>query len=123
MSGNAFSRRREMELIFMSGKKVTTQELMYKFEVGRNTIRKDIDFLSLYLPITSKQGYGGGYYLAERYSRFQNSLTKEQLECLKVLQEICPEEEIEVLESIIQEFGPYSPEKSIYDQGRNGRIG
>lgn len=46
----------------MSGKKVTTQELMHKFEVGRNTIRNDIDFLSPYLPIISKQGYGGGYF-------------------------------------------------------------
>lgn len=62
MLGNAFSRRREIELILMSGKKVTTQELMHKFEVGRNTIRNDIDFLSPYLPIISKQGYGGGYF-------------------------------------------------------------
>lgn len=54
MLGNAFSRRREIELILMSGKKVTTQELMHKFEVGRNTIRNDIDFLSPYLPIISK---------------------------------------------------------------------
>lgn len=112
MLDSTFLRRREIELILMSGKRVTTNELMQKFDVGRNTIRKDVDFLSLYLPIVSKQGYGGGYYLAERYSRFQNSLTKDQLECLKMLRDICPEENITVLESIIQEFGPYSPDKS-----------
>lgn len=112
MLDSTFLRRREIELLFMTGKKMTTLELMNKFEVGRNTIRKDIDFLSLYLPITSKSGCGGGYYLAEKYSRFQNSLTREQLKCLKMLKEVCPEEEIEVLESIIQEFGPYNPKKS-----------
>lgn len=112
MLDSTFQRRREIELLFMSGKKWTALELMHRFGVGKNTIRKDIDFLSLYLPIISKSGCGGGYYLAEKYNRFQNSLTSDQLKCLKMLEKICPEEEIEVLESIIQEFGPYGPKKS-----------
>lgn len=106
MSDSAFQRRREIERILFSRRKVTTPELMREFGVGRNTIRKNMDHLSLYLPIVSKQGYDGGYCLAEGYNRYKNLLAKKQLECLYILRKVCPDEIAEDLESIIREFGP-----------------
>lgn len=111
MSDSAFQRRRKIEMILMSGKKVTTPQLMQKFGVGRNTIRQDMDFLSLSLPIISKQGYNGGYYLADGCSRYHDLLSDKQLECLYILRELCPEEIAGDLESIIEEFGPCNLQK------------
>lgn len=111
MSDSAFLRRRKIEFILMSGKKVTTSQLMRKFDVGRNTIRQDMDYLSSYLPIISKQGYNGGYYLAEGCSKYHDLLTKKQLKCLYILRELCPQEITEDLESIIEDFGPCNLDK------------
>lgn len=111
MSDSAFQRRRKIEIILMSGRKVTTPQLMQKFDVGRNTIRQDMDFLSLSLPIISKQGYNGGYYLADGCSKYHDLLTEKQLKCLYILREFCPEEIVGDLESIIEEFGPCNVQK------------
>ena len=111
MIDSAFQRRRKIEHILMTGKKVTTPQLMQKFGVGRNTIRQDIDFLCLSLPIIAKQGYNGGYCLAEGCSRYHDLLSQKQLQCLYILRESCPEEIVEDLESIIEEFGPCNLEK------------
>lgn len=112
MSDSAYLRRRRIEYILMSGKRVTIPQLMRKFDVGRNTIRKDMDYLSMMIPIESKQGYNGGYYLAEGCSKRHDLLTEKELNCLYILRESCPEEMREVLDKIIEDFGPCDVRKN-----------
>lgn len=63
MTDNAFQRRREIERMLLSGKKLTTSELMKMYGVGRKAIRRDFDIIDEGLPIVTRQGYGGGYCL------------------------------------------------------------
>lgn len=108
MLDNAFQRRREIERMLLAGKKLTVPALMMKYGVSRTTIRRDFEIINDELPVVVKQGYNGGFFLMEGVGKFQNSLTLEQLECLKELVPICSEEQGEILRSIIREFGPYS---------------
>lgn len=107
MLDNAFQRRREIERMLLSGKKLTVPNLMGKFGVSQTAIRRDFEIINEELPLLVKRGYGGGYFLMEGYGKFQNSLTQEQLKCLKEMQEIGSEEQKEIIQSIIREFGPY----------------
>ncbi len=75
MKDNAFQRRREIEYMLLSGKKLTTTELMKIYHVGRKAIRRDFDIIGEELPVVTRQGYDGGYYLAGGVSQHQNSLT------------------------------------------------
>lgn len=107
MFDNAFQRRREIERMLLSGKKLTLPELMRMFNVGRKAIRRDFEIINEELPLIVKQGYNGGFFLMEGTGRFQNSLTQEQLQCLKEVIQICSEKQGEILMSIIKEYGPY----------------
>lgn len=93
--------------MLLSGKKLTIPKLMRMYGVSRNAIRRDLDILSVDLPLVSKQGYGGGYYLMEGPRPYQNTLSKEQLKCLEEIAPNCTEEQKEVIYSLIYEFGPY----------------
>lgn len=107
MTDNAFWRRREIERMLLTGKKLTVSELMKLYSVSRTVIHRDLDIIGEELPVMSKIGYGGGFYLMEGPGRHQNALTHEQLNCLKQLFVICAEEQKEIILSIIREFGPY----------------
>lgn len=46
----------------------TIENLAIEFDVSERTIRRDIEFLSLYEPIYTQTGrYGGGVYVTENY--------------------------------------------------------
>ena len=107
MTDNAFQRRREIERTLLSGKKLTTSELMKMYGVGRKAIRRDFDIIGEGLPIVARQGYGGGYCLMKGVGQHQNSLTQEQLECLEKAAVTCGSEDRKILLSIIYEFGPF----------------
>ncbi len=107
MLDNTFQRRKEIERMLLAGKKLTVPELMQMFGVGKKAIRRDFEIINEDIPLIVKQGYGGGYFLMEGVGRFQNSLTQEQLKCLKEIIVICSEEQKEIIQSIIREFGPY----------------
>ncbi len=107
MPDNAYQRRREIERMLLSGKKLTIPYLMRIYGVSRNAIRKDLDTLSICLPVMSRQGYGGGYYLMEGFMPYQNVLSKEQIKCLEELAFTCSKEHKKVLYSMLYEFGPY----------------
>ncbi|MDE6846657.1 MAG: HTH domain-containing protein [Lachnospiraceae bacterium] len=83
MKDNAFQRRRDIERMLLSGKKLTTSEMMKMYGVGRKAIRRDFDIIGEELPVITKQGYDGGYLLADGVGQHQNTLTQEQLECLE----------------------------------------
>ncbi len=107
MKENAFRRRRDIERMLLSGKKLTTSQMMQMYGVGKNAIRRDFDIIGEELPVVTRQGYDGGYFLAEGVGQHQNSLTQEQLECLEKVAVTCGSEDRKIVLSIIHEFGPY----------------
>ncbi len=107
MLDHAFQRRREIERMLLSGKRLTVPYLMAMYSVGKNAIRRDFDVIGEELPLIVKRGYNGGYYLLDGVGKHQNSLSHEQLECLEEIAEGCTTEHREIILSIIHEFGPY----------------
>ena len=107
MKDNAFQRRRDIERMLLSGKKLTTSEMMAMYGVGRKAIRRDFDIINEELPVVTKQGYDGGYSLMDSVGKYQNSLSQEQLKCLEKIAVTCAVEDRETIRSIIHEFGPY----------------
>ena len=107
MKDNAFQQRRDIERMLLSGKKLTTSKMMKMYGVGKNAIRRDFDIIGEELPIVTRQGYDGGYFLADGVGLHQNTLSQEQLECLEKIAVTCDSEDRETIRSIIHEFGPY----------------
>ncbi len=89
MLDNAFQRRREIERMLLAGRKLTVPEMMEKFGVGRDAVRRDFDIINEELPLIVKQGYRGGYFLMDGPGQYQNILSKDQLECLEEIILIC----------------------------------
>ena len=73
MLDNAFQQRREIERMLLSEKRL----IMSKYGVGRNAIHRDFDIISEDLPVVSKQGYDGGYFLIDGVGQHQNALSYE----------------------------------------------
>lgn len=107
MLDNAFQRRREIERMLLAGKKLTVSKLTAMYGVGKNAIRRDFDIINEDLPLITKQGYDGGYFLMEGVGKHQNLLSQEQLKCLKKVAVTCEPEDRETILSVIHEFGPY----------------
>lgn len=107
MSDHAFRRRREIERMLLAGKKLTVSGLMDRYCVGRKSISRDFEVIGEELPVISKKGYNGGYFLMDGVGKNQNTLSQEQLECLKKVAVLCTAEDRKTILSIIQEFGPY----------------
>ena len=63
MKDNTLQRRREIEYMLLSGKKLTTTELMKIYHVGRKAIRRDFDIIGEELPVVTRQGYDGDKYI------------------------------------------------------------
>ena len=70
MKDNTFQRRREIEYMLLSGKKLTTTELMKIYHVGRKAIRRDFDIIGEELPVVTRQGYDGGLILSRLVDTF-----------------------------------------------------
>ena len=104
---HAFQRRREIERMLLSGKKLTVSELMGRYCVGRKSISRDFEVIGEELPVISKKGYNGGYFLMDGVGKNQNTLSHEQLECLEKLAVGCTGKDRETVLSIIHEFGLY----------------
>ena len=107
MLDHAFRRRREIERMLLAGKKLTVSGLMDRYCVGRKSISRDFEVIGEELPVISKQGYNGGYFLMDGVGKNQNTLSQEQLECLEKVAVSCEAEDRETILSIIHEFGPY----------------
>ena len=60
---------RRMEIISILSAKghATMRELAWELEVSRRTIMNDIISLSLYYPVYTKPGEGGGVFITENY--------------------------------------------------------
>ncbi len=75
MLEHAFRRRREIERMLLSGKKLMVAELMGRYRVGRKSISRDFEVIGEELPVVSKQGFNGGYFLMDSVGKYQNLLS------------------------------------------------
>lgn len=66
---SAFERRIEMLFLFANCKKTTITELSCYFNVSKDTIFRDITFVSRYAPIYTKQGMFGGIYVIDEHRK------------------------------------------------------
>ena len=51
--------------MLLSGKRLTVSELMGRYCVGRKSISRDFEVIGEELPVISKKGYNGGYFLMD----------------------------------------------------------
>lgn len=65
----AFERRIEMLFLLTNCRKTTITELAYYFSVSKDTVFRDIDFLSRYAPIYTKQGMFGGIFIIDEHRK------------------------------------------------------
>ena len=75
MLDHAFRRRREIERMLLAGKKLTVSGLMDRYCVGRKLISRDFEVIGEELPVISKKGYNGDYFLIDGIGKYQNSLS------------------------------------------------
>jgi len=54
-----------MERILLAGEKLTVSKMMVKYGVGRKSISRDFEIIGEELPIMTKKGYNGGYFLID----------------------------------------------------------
>ena len=64
-----FERRIEMLFLLISCRKTTMTELMSYFDVSRDSIVRDLSFLSRYAPIYTKPGMFGGVFIMGEYKK------------------------------------------------------
>ena len=88
----------------MLHKQATIRELKEEFQVSKNTIVRDIEFISSIAPIYTKQGNGGGIYILPEYRSYKNYLTNAEENFLYSLMPLVSNEEKRILCSIIIKF-------------------
>lgn len=97
--------RRTRILEFLTLHKQTTrQELAENFGVSINTIVRDIELISGFAPIYTKQGKGGGIYILPEYRSYKNYLTDAEEEVLYRLMQFVGNEDKRTLCGIITKF-------------------
>lgn len=88
----------------MLQKQTTIRELKEEFQVSKNTIVRDIEFISCIAPIYTKQGNGGGIYILPEYRSYKNYLTDDEENFLYSLISKISNEEKRILCGIITKF-------------------
>lgn len=81
----------------------TIENLAFEFQVHRRTIERDVEYLSISYPIYTIKGIGGGVYLLDGYRLGRKYLTPKQLELLERLGSALTGNDLEILQSIIDE--------------------
>ena len=90
--------------LLMLHKQATIRELKEEFQVSKNTIVRDIEFISSIAPIYTKQGNGGGIYILPEYRSYKNYLTDDEENFLYSLISKISNEEKRILCGIITKF-------------------
>lgn len=86
----------------------TYENLAQEFGVSYSTIRRDIEALACSFPIEPVRGrHGGGVYVADWYRRGKKTLSPEQAALLKKLAPSLEGHDLEVMNSIINQFAAY----------------
>lgn len=100
-----FERRIEMLFLITNCRKTTITELSYYFNVSKVTVFRDIEFLSRYAPIYTKQGMYGGIYVFDEYrKKLLLPLSDDEEKLLKKLSANLDGKELHLLNTIISKY-------------------
>ena len=99
-----YERREYIKSLLIQDKYTTAVRLAYLFGVDKQTIKRDITFLSSRLPIVTKSGKGGGIFLDMKFEQPKEYLTDSEEELLKSILKKLPSSEKLVMENIINKF-------------------
>lgn len=81
----ATERRDEILNLLLEKRFVTTEELLTRFNVSRQTIITDITVLTVSYPIYPRMGKGGGYEIENGYHLGKQYLNEEQEDLIRRL--------------------------------------
>lgn len=100
----SYERREIIKTLLLNEKSTTTMRLTYLFGVSRQTIQRDIDFLSRRMPIVTKAGNGGGVFLNMNYRAPKEHLSEDEKTLLLNLSEtLCGKDKL-IMTNIINKF-------------------
>ena len=100
----SYERREIIKTLLVNEKSTTTIRLMYLFGVTRQTIQRDIDFLSRRMPIVTKAGNGGGVFLDVNYKEPKEHLNEDEKMLLLNLSETLSGKDKLTMTNIINKF-------------------
>ena len=104
---DASERRQELLTALSNRRSDTCVNLAKEFGVSERTIRTDIQVLSCSYPIETTRGrYGSGIKIADWFSLSRRCLTPNQLALLTRIGQQLQGDDLNVLNSIITQFGP-----------------
>lgn len=106
MRGNmtVYERRESIKSLLINKRSTTTQILAYLFDVDKQTIRRDIAFLSSRMPIITKSGNGGGIFLEMDFETPKQYLSTEEENLLLKLSETLSRRDKLIIHNIINKF-------------------
>ena len=99
-----YERREYIRSLLLKDKHTTTIRLAYLFGVDKQTIKRDIDFLSSRLPLVIKPGNGGGIFLEDKIESRKEYLSNKELMLLEKLSRDLSGDDKLTLNSIIYKF-------------------
>lgn len=106
MRGNltVYERRESIKSLLINERFITMQRLAYIFEVDKQTIRRDIAFLTGRMPIITKPGNGGGIFLDMDFETPKQYLSSEEENLLLQLSETLSKRDKLIIHNIINKF-------------------
>ena len=103
----AAERRELIMATLRKERKVTMKHLSAALGCSMSTVYRDIEALSVYLPLILTRGrYDGGVELADWYQPHHNVLRSEQIRALYTAMETADPQTRKVLGSILDQFSP-----------------
>ena len=106
-----FERRIEMLFLLSKCKKTTVTELSFYFKVSKDTVFRDIAFLSRYAPIYTRSGKYGGVFLLKGYkSDLKLHLSTDEKELLEQLVKTSNAADARLLQNILHKYAMPSTE-------------
>ena len=117
-------RRMRILNFLMLQKQVTIRELKDEFQVSKNTIVRDVEFISRIAPIYTKQGNGGGIYVLPECRSYKNYLTDTEENFLYEMMLKVSNEEKRILCGIITKFtkNPMHEHSSFQNQNEKEEV-
>lgn len=106
MRGNmtVYERRESIKSLLINKRSTTTQMLAYLFDVDKQTICRDIAFLSSRMPIITKAGNGGGIFLEMDFETPKQYLSTEEENLLLKLSKTLSRRDKLIIHNIINKF-------------------
>lgn len=108
---DVFERRMEMLFLILNVKETTAPTLANYFSVSEKTIHRDLDALSRYAPIYTRNGMYGGVFLLKGYqSDLKLHLSADEQNLLERLADSSNAEDAKLLRNILHKYSMPKPE-------------